>query len=160
REYFFRGILQFIAFLRKDSMLVKADEFNLNQIIQLVHQSRYSWLIESLDNFQAHADSKDLQAIIRLAITFPAMASMNAGPLAFGLLDYFHRIFSLPSANEKGCMKTGFLLALQSRHAPHLFSGSLKTVLKDVFEAAELSGLVDVMSLKPLKPEEAQLLFE
>lgn len=160
REYFFRSILQFVAFLRKDSMLAKADEFNLNQIIQLVHQSRYSWLVESLDNFQAYADSKDLQAIIKLAIAFPATASMKTGLRAFVILDDFHRISSLPSAYEKGCVKAGFLLALQSRQAPHLFSGSLKTVLNDVFEAAELPGIVDVISLKPLKPEEAQFLFE
>ena len=52
REYFFRTVLQFVGFLKKDPMLVMADEFNLDRIIQLAHESQYSWLVEALDNFQ------------------------------------------------------------------------------------------------------------
>jgi hypothetical protein len=160
REYFFRNILQFVGFLRKDPMLVMADEFNLGRIIQLAYESKCSWLVEILDDFQAYSHDRDLQAAAKLAIAFPATASMKAGLRAFVILDDFHRIASLPSAEEMGHVTANFMLALQSRQAPHLFSGSLKTVLKSLFKTAELPGSVDVVPLRPLKSAEAQLLFE
>ena len=160
REYFFRTVLQFVGFLKKDPMLVMADEFNLDRIIQLAHESQYSWLVEALDNFQVYSHNKDLRAAAKLAIAFPATASMKAGLRAFVILDDFHRISSLPSAEETGVVVANFLLALQSRQAPHLFSGSLKAVMMSLFKTAELPGSMDVLPMRPLKSAEAQLLFE
>src|SRR5206468_5034770 len=131
-------------------LLVMADEFSLDRIIQLAYESKCSWLVETLDNFQAYSHKRDLQAAARLAIAFPATASMKAGLRAFVILDDFHRIASLPSAEEMGHVTANFMLALQSRHAPHLFSGSIKTVLKSLFKTAELPGSVDVIPLRPL----------
>ena len=78
REYFFRTVLQFVGFLKKDPMLVMADEFNLDNIIQLAHESQYSWLVEALDKFQVYSHNKDLRAAAKLAIAFPGTAAMKA----------------------------------------------------------------------------------
>lgn len=160
REYFFRSILQFVGFLRKDPLLVMADDFHFNRIIQLAYESKYSWLVEAVDNFQAYSHSKDLQVTSELAIHFPATASMKSGFRGFVILDDFHHIASLLTQEEMSLLAENFLSALQSRQAPHLFSGSFKTVLKCLFKTAELPGNVDVFSLRPLQSTDAQVLFE
>jgi len=160
REYFFRSILQFVGFLKKDPLLVMAEDFHFNRIIQLAYESKHSWLVEAVDNFQAYSHSKDLQVTAELAVHFPATASMKSGFRGFVILDDFHHIASLPSQDEMSLLAGNFLSALQSRQAPHLFSGSFKTVLKCLFKTAELPGNVDVFSLRPLQSTEAQVLFE
>ena len=160
REYFFRSILQFIGFIKKDPLLVMAEDFHFNRIIQLAYESKYAWLVEAVDNFQAYSKGKDLPVTSEIAIHFPATASIRSGLRGFVILDDFHHIASLPTQEEVSLLAGNFLSALQSRQSPHLFSGSFKTVLKCLFRTAELPGNVDVFSLRPLQSREAQILFE
>jgi hypothetical protein len=160
REYFLQNVLQCIGFLRKDAQLVMSDEHDLNRIVQLAYQSRLSWLIAGVDHYQLFLRNRDLQALSRLSVLFPATVAARTGLPAFVFIDDLHRLASLTPDTELSLLTADFLLALQSRQAPHCLTGSTRRVIESLFLTAELPVSLEVMSLSSWEPSEAQQLLE
>lgn len=160
REYFFRSVLEYIAFLRKDAGLILTEEFDLNRIVRLAYESKLSWLIDSVDQFHAFGKNRDQQALARLAIHFPATAALRSGLHAFVLIDDFHYIASVTEPEDLGLLIREFVQVLESRQAPHCLAGAPEPMFKTLFNMAEFPGNVEVLPLSPLKSQEALNLFE
>ncbi len=159
REYFLQSILQCIGFLRRDAQLVLSDEHDLDHIVQLAYESKLSWLISAVDRCHLFLKSHDLQALSRLAILFPATVAARTGLAAFVLIDDFHHLESFAPGSERSLLTGGFLMALESRQAPHCLTGAAKRVFQDLFHA-ELPGCVEAVPLPAWEPEQAQSLIE
>ena len=155
REYFLRCVLQFLAFQKKDPVLVLAEEFNLNLIFQLAYESRSPWLVEAVDNFQTTLRKKDLQALSSQALHFASTMSIKTGLGSFVLLDDFHHITSLKPEEDLSLLSGHFLSAFQVRRAPHLVSGASIGTMQRLFKTAELPGSLEVYPLPGLDCEGA-----
>ena len=160
REYFLRSLLQFIGFLKKDAKLILNSEIDLSLIPRLAYETQYPWLIELVDLFHSLTKNPDLQKLSRLAVFFPEHAAQKRGCCAFVFLDDFHHITSLESPGDRSLLLGDFLSALQSRKAPHLLAGPSQGAFRALCKLAELPGNVDISPLRPLRPSEAQGMFE
>ena len=160
REYFLTSALQCIGFLRKDARLVASEKHDLNRIVQLAYESKLSWLTDAIDHFHQFTKSKDLQSLSRLAILFPSSIAARTGLHAFVFVDDFHHLASVASLDERLLLTADFLRAIESRHAPHCLAGASKPLFQSLFRTAELPGCVEVISLRPLRPAEAQEMLE
>jgi len=160
REYFLTSALQCIGFLRKDARLVVSEKHDLNRIVQLAYESKLSWLTDAIDHFHQFTKNKDLQALSRLAIRFPSSIAARTGMHAFVFVDDFHYLASVASLDERLLLTADFLQALESRQAPHCLAGASKPLFQSLFRTAELPGCVEVISLRPLSPAEAQEMLE
>jgi anti-sigma regulatory factor (Ser/Thr protein kinase) len=159
REYFLTSALQCIGFLRKDARLVASEKHDLNRIVQLAYESKLSWLTDAVDHFQQFTKNKDLQALARLAILFPASIAARTGLHAFVFVDDFHHLASL-APTEMPLLAADFLQAIQSRQAPHCLAGASKPLLQSLFRTAELPGAVEVIPLRALRPVDALEMLE
>jgi len=160
REYFLTSALQCIGFLRKDARLLASEKHDLNRIVQLAYESKLSWLTDAIDHFHQFTKNKDLQALARLAILFPSSIAARTGLHAFVFLDDFHHLSSVASPAEMSLLTADFLQALESRQAPHCLAGASKPLFQSLFRTAELPGCVEVITLRPLRPAEAQEMLE
>jgi hypothetical protein len=160
RSYFFRSVVQFISFLKRDSIVTQAEEFNLDRIAKLAHEVEYPWLAESIEDFHLYSRTQDLQAMSRQALGFPTSISLKSEFRAFVIVDDIHHIASVPSQDERILLLGDFLQALQSRQAPVLFSGASKNALPKLFRSVGLPSIIQSHFLKPWEVAEAQLLFE
>ena len=160
REYFLTSALQCIGFLRKDARLVASEKHDLNRIVQLAYESKLSWLTDAVDHFHQFTQHKDLQALSRLALQFPSSIAARTGLYAFVLLDDFHHLASVASPAEMSLLTTNFLQALQSRQAPHCLAGASKPLFQSLFRTSELPGCVEIIPLRPLRPDEAREMLE
>src|SRR5262245_11115302 len=160
REYFLTSALQCIGFLKQDARLVASEKHDLNRIVQLAYESKLSWLTDALDHFHQFTKNKDLQALAHLSILFPASITSRTGMQAFVFVDDFHHLASLASPDERLLLTADFLRALESRQAPHCLAGASKPLFQSLFRTAELPGCVEIISLRPLRPAQAQEMLE
>ena len=61
---------------------------------------------------------------------------------------------------EMSLLTANFLQALQSRQAPHCLAGASKPLFQSLFRTSELPGCVEIVPLRPLRPDEAQEMLE
>ena len=160
REYFLHGVLQLLAFLKRDPQLVSAEELSLNSVFQLAYESKHPWLVELVDHFHSSLRKKDLQLMAKLAFHFPVTTSLKTGLRAFVIVDDFHHVSSLKLEEELALLTGYFLTALQSRQAPHVISVSSTQVLQRLFRTTEIPGNAEVYPLKPLTTQGACQLLE
>jgi anti-sigma regulatory factor (Ser/Thr protein kinase) len=156
REYFLRSVMQFLAFLRRDTGLIRAEEFDFNSAFQLAYESRYPWLVELVDNFHSGFQRKDLQTLSRLATHFALTTCLKTGLSAFVLVDDFPQIASFKTEEELALLTGDFLSVLQSRQAPHLLSGVSAQSLQSLFKTVEIPGNVVIYPLKALDVQGAK----
>jgi anti-sigma regulatory factor (Ser/Thr protein kinase) len=135
-------------------------EFDLNRIVQLAYETKLSWLIDSIDHFHLFSKNRDRQALSRLATSFPATAALKSGLHSFVLIDDFHHIASLTDPADLALLTHDFLLALESRKAPHCLAGASRPLFQALFQTAEFPGNFEVLPLAPLKFREALTLLE
>ncbi|MEW5978014.1 MAG: ATP-binding protein [Acidobacteriota bacterium] len=159
REYFLGTLLQLLAFLKKDPLLLMAEGSNPNRILQLAYESRLPWLEEATDHFQAYLKEGDLSGLAQHAVGFPAAAAIKTGFRSFVIVDDFHLIGRFP-LQEMELAGRCFLRAFQSRESPHLLSGDSRTVFQRLFPSTELAGIVQFLTLRPMTPAEAGILFQ
>ncbi len=160
REYFLRSLLQFVGFLRRDAKLILNSEIDLNLILRLAYETQYPWLIELVDLFHSLTKNPDLQKLSRLAILFPEHAAEKSGCCTFVFLDDFHHITSMELPADRSLVLGDFLSVLQSRKAPHVLAGPSQGAFRTLCKMAEVPGNLDIFPLQPLKPAEAQGMFE
>lgn len=158
REYYLRNVLEYVGFLKKDAQIVLAEDYDLKRIVRLAYESKIPWLINSVDQFHVFCENRDHQAMARLSILFPATAALHSGLVAFVLVDDFHHIVSLEAA-DLVLLTRDFLLAFESRQAPHCLAGTAGPMFQTLFKTAELPGTVEVLPLSPLELYEAENLL-
>ena len=160
RDYFQQAFLQFLNFNRRERGVIRNSGLDAGQMLPLAYESRYAWLVDSVRQYYSLLKNRDLIGLIKLAVFLPEHVALNSGLHAFVLFDDFHHLDQLTSSDEMAFLKSQFILAVQSRRAPHLLSGTSKPTFRNLFSKGELADSLEPIFLEPLEFSEAVQLFE
>jgi hypothetical protein len=160
RDYFQQAFLQFLAFNRRETRELKNPGLDAGQMLPLAYETRYAWLVDAVRQYHIMLKNRDLIGLIKLAVSLPEQVALNSGLHAFVLIDDFHHLDKLTPPDELANLKSQFLLALESRRAPHLLSGTPKPTFRHLYSKGELTDSLETIFLEPLELSETVQLFE
>jgi len=155
-DYLGAVIRQYIAFLKKDPLLV-IEGLPLTGLKDVVVEEELIGLLRLISIHREARDNKDYTTLIRNAITAPHLISLYHQTRVFVMLDDFHLIKGL-STHEGGLLDE-YTEVLRSRFAPHLITGSTPEMLKGIFKGGLLDA-VDVIEIKGLDNAQALSMLE
>jgi len=118
------------------------------------------WLIDCMEDFQAHVDKKDLYWQIVAAISAPVTAAQKSGKPVTVMLDDFDAAASLyeSSLGDAHGLVSLFRESIRSSLCPHVMTGSAGALDK-IFADHSLIGSTEQMRLGPLPEDVAAELF-
>lgn len=159
RDYFQQVFLQFLTFNRRETGVIRNSGLDAGQMLPLAYETRYAWLVDSVRQYYSLLKNRDLIGLIKLAVFLPEHVALNSGLHAFVMFDDFHHLDQLNSSDELAVLKSQFILAVESRRAPYLLSGTSKPTFRNLYSKGELAGSLEPIFLEPLDfPEAVQLL--
>lgn len=160
RDYFQQAFLQFLAFNRRETGVTRNSGLDAGQMLPMAYESRYAWLVDSVRQYYSLLKNRDLIGLIRLAVSLPEQVALNSGLHAFVLFDDFHHLDQLSPSDEMAFLKSQFLLAFESRRAPHLLSGTSKPTFRNLYAKGELADSLEPIFLESLDVSDTVQLFE
>ena len=159
-DYFQQAFLQFLAFHRRETRAMRNPGLDAGQMLPLALESRYAWLVDSVRQYHVFLKNRDLIGLVKLAVSLPEHVALNIGLRAFVLIDDFHHLDQLTPPDELAILKNQFQMALGSRRAPYLLSGTPKPTFRNLYSKGELADSLEPIFLEPLGLPEIVQHFE
>ncbi len=161
RDYFSRFIRQYLAFLRKEPLLIDASGTPLHRLMPLISSLGLNWMAEGIDNFQENAGQGDIYGQVFSAISAPAGAAQRGGRPILVMLDDFTTAEELHEARrgDASGLTSLFEESMKSSLCPHIITGSPASRLEAIFSDPSLYKGTERLRLPPLPEDIAHDLF-
>ncbi|MFN8008664.1 MAG: hypothetical protein U0V70_16900 [Terriglobia bacterium] len=159
-DYFQQIFFQFLDYHRRDRHGGRSIGFDASQMLPLAYETHFAWLVDLVRQYHLLLKNRDVTGLIKLAIRFPESAAVNSGLYAFVLMDDFHHLDQLTPPSDLAVLKSELRLAMESRRAPFLLSGTSRPTFRRLYPLGELFSFLEPIFLKPLEFSEALRLFE
>ncbi len=154
RDYLTRFLCQRLAFERKEQSLAALEGLSLDGLYALVEERGAAWAREILDRFTRSAD--DHHNALRIAIGAPRASVIASGVPAVILIDEFHRLKDLHTADTSGRdLVSLFETGLSFRKTPYVITGNTAAI-----NELTVARGIERMPLPPLGVKDAASMAE
>ncbi|HLG15008.1 MAG TPA: ATP-binding protein [Blastocatellia bacterium] len=154
RELLSDFLRQFIAFRRRDPGLLAAPGGSLASISRGALPEDHLWLRQVVDSFEAAATAGDVRAMVRCAVSAPAVSASSTGLRPFVMLDNFHVIAGAGVRSEVLPELLHTLLAGRVESAAsHVLCGLRRPILDRMPAEEEVFSRIEFLHVDPLTDE-------
>lgn len=160
KDYFTRFVRQYISFVKKDPAIARNVAEPLQRLMPAVASLGLYWLIDCIEDFQAHVSKNDFYWQIVAAVSAPMLAAQKSGKPVIVMLDDFdaaEHLYESSLGDAHGLISL-FGESMQDRRCPHVITGSAGA-LDAIFTDHSLLGMTEQIKLGPLPEDLATQLF-
>ncbi|UCE72601.1 MAG: ATP-binding protein, partial [Nitrospiraceae bacterium] len=158
-DYLTAFLLQSVAFVKKEPSLLYTGIYSLKDLNKMALETGMQWAVDIIESFQQIREGGDSLRSYELAVSAPFRCFLKSEKPFIILIDDFHRLKSLVSADEAKRPWTLFENSLQSRYTPHVISGFQMNIQEMLFEESGIGEHLEVLDLDGLDKESARQLF-
>ncbi len=161
KDYFTRFIRQYLAFLRKEPLLIDTAGMPPHRLMPLISSLGLNWMAEGIENFKENADQGDIYGQILSAVSAPANAAQRGGRPILVMLDDFTTAEDLHEAHrgDASGLTSLFEESMKSSLCPHIITGSPASRLEAIFSDPSLYKGTERLRVSPLPEDTAFALF-
>ncbi len=158
RDYLACLIRQYIAFQRNDPSLLSSGYHSFASARRLAYEQSDKALDRVLRDLDDALEAEDREECIKGALYAPAFLSEGADKFACMMVDHFHLVLQVtwlecPSLTEL------YPSVMESRRAPHLFTGLSGLLQRDFLEMESTAGLIRQIEMDVLDEESSLTTF-
>jgi uncharacterized protein YbcI len=158
-DYLTAFLLQSVAFVKKEPSLLYTGIYSLKDLNKMALETGMQWAVDIIESFQQIREGGDSLRSYELAVSAPFRCFLKSEKPFIILIDDFHRLKNLVSADEAKRPWTLFENSLQSRYTPHVISGFQMNIQEMLFEESGIGEHLEVLDLDGLDKESARQLF-
>ncbi len=160
KDYFTRFARQYISFVKKDPSIGANAAEPIERLMPTISSLGLYWLIDCIEDFQAHVNKNDFYWQLVAAISAPVVAAQKSGKPVTVMLDDFdaaEHLYESILSDAHGLISL-FGESMQNRLCPHVITGAAGA-LEAIFTDHSLLGMTERMRLGPLPEDLAAALF-
>ncbi len=158
QEYLSSMIHQYMAFREKDPSLLGSRMTSFQSTKKMAEGHSDSVLHRLMEEYEEAVEDPDRTGLVLLALQAPEILAGHSTGCAGVLLDHFHLIFRMRWPNCRPLFEL-FPGVMESRKAPHLFTGLSGILERDYLGTESMAGQVRRMSLRGMNSEKALITF-
>lgn len=161
KDYFSGFVRQYLSFAKREPSIAQSAAEPLERLMPVISSLGAYWLIDCIEDFQAHVSKNDLYWQIVAAISAPVVAAQQSGKSVVVMLDDFDAaayLYESHLGDAHGLISL-FGDSMQNPSCPHLMTGAAGA-LETIFTDPSLMGMTESMRLGPLPADVAEELFE
>ena len=160
KDYFTSFIRQYISFLKKEPAIAGNAAEPLQRLMPAISSLGLDWLVDSIEDMQAHLKNNDVYWQMVAAVSAPAAAARRSSKPVVVMLDDFDAAGSLyeTSLGDAHGLVSLFGDSMRHKLCPHVITGSAGT-LAVIFSDHALIGMTEQMRLGSLPEDLAARLF-
>jgi uncharacterized protein YbcI len=158
-DYLTAFLLQSVAFVKKEPSLLYTGIYSLKDLNKMALETGMQWAVDIIESFQQIREGGDSLRSYELAVSAPFRCFLKSEKPFIILIDDFHRLKNLVSADEAKRPWTLFENSLQSRYTPHVISGFQMNIQEMLFEESGIGEHLEVLDLDGLDKESSRQLF-
>ncbi len=159
-DYLFQFVLQSIAFIKKDALLINNGVYSLEELRDIAAGPELQWVSDIIDGYSRVRENGEPLKAFLYAVSLPSRSYRHTGMPVVVLIDDFHKIRELPVHADGGRDAwTLFENSFTFQYSPHVIAGSESELRNMFFEETSLGEHFEVMKLRELNRNDAWQLF-
>ncbi len=162
KDYLSNFILQSLAFLKRDSSLLDASIYSMEDLSMLVKDSEAQWAANIIDNYlQLEANSNPMKLFL-FAVSAPSRSYFSTGIPVVVMIDDFHKLRKFCELNTEDDNKNFWIFyedSIRTLHTPHIFTGLQAELHKMFFEETSFGEPLEIINVPGLDRRNSVKLF-
>jgi len=151
-DYLSRFVRQRLAFQKKDTSLIHADELSLEDLMRLAEKSDEYWVVDIIGRYLHAKTAGDPEKLFLCAISAPYYSFLSSGIPVIIIIDEFQRAREFYRSNP-GDSKNMWVLfeeLIKSNHVLHIITGARAELQNMFFQETSLGKSLELISLSVL----------